>query len=205
MTLPDETSGSTSSSATDLALIGSFAALIAVCSLIAVTIGLVPVPITLQTFAVLLAGLVLGPGRGALAVLVYLLVGFAGLPVFAGGSGGIASFASPSIGYLLSFPLAAVVAGHVAGLVRSRARALHVPLLLLAAVVATLVTYVVGVPVMAWRADMALLDAVIFNNAFVPFDCVKLALAAVTAASVLRAFPALRVRSRTGSPVASQR
>lgn len=187
---------SQSQSATGLALIGVFAALIAVCSLIAITIAVVPVPITLQTFAVLLTGLVLGPRRGLLAVLLYLLVGFAGLPVFAGGSGGLGALASPSVGYLLSFPVAAVVCGLVAHRVRTRVRKLEVPLLVLAAVLGTIVVYAIGVPVMAWRADMALIDAVIFNNAFVPFDIVKLALAAITAASVFRAFPQLRSAMR---------
>ena len=84
--------------ATDLALIAVFAALIAAFSLtpaIPITGG---VPITLQTLAVVLAGLVLGPWRGFLATLLYLAVGFAGLPVFAGGAAGLAVLAKPSVG-----------------------------------------------------------------------------------------------------------
>ncbi len=189
-----KSAASTSHPATDLALIGTFAALIAVCSLIAVTVAVVPVPITLQTFAVLLAGIVLGPKRGGLAVLLYLLVGFAGLPVFAGGSSGFASFASPSVGYLLSFPVAAIVAGAVVRRVAVTKRALQTPVVILAAVLGTLTTYLGGVPVMAWRAEMPLVDAILFNNVFVPFDIVKLVLAGLTAASVFRAFPGLRAR-----------
>ncbi len=181
----------THQTATDLALIGTFAALIAVCSLIAVTVAVVPVPITLQTFAVLLTGIVLGPRRGGLAVSLYLVVGFAGLPVFAGGSGGFASFASPSLGYLLSFPLAAVVAGAVARRATVSSRALRTPIVICGAVLGTLTTYVLGVPVMAWRAEMPLVDALLFNNVFVPFDIVKLILAGITAAAVFRAFPGL--------------
>ena len=97
--------------ATDLALIAVFAALIAAFSLTpAIPIG-IGVPITLQTLAVVLAGLVLGPWRGSLATLLYLAVGFAGLPVFAGGAAGLAVLAKPSVGYLLAFPIGAAIAG----------------------------------------------------------------------------------------------
>lgn len=178
-------------SATGLALISSFAALIAVCSLIAFTVAVVPVPITLQTFAVLLTGIVLGPRRGTLAVTLYLLVGFAGLPVFAGGTGGFASLASPSVGYLLSFPVVAFLAGLLAQRAATSRRSLQMPILIVAASVGTVTSYAFGVPVMAWRAEMPLIDALIFNNVFVPFDIVKLVLAVVTAASVFRAFPRL--------------
>ena len=67
---------------TDIALIAAFAALIAVCALLpALSVG-TPVPITLQTFAVLLSGAVLGMRRGFLAVLLYVVAGAAGLPIF---------------------------------------------------------------------------------------------------------------------------
>ncbi len=99
--------------ATGIALVGSGAALVAVCSLLAIPVGPSGVPITLQTFAVLLVGALLGSRRGALAVLLYLAVGVAGLPVFAGGSGGLATFAQASAGYLLAFPVAAWLTGLV--------------------------------------------------------------------------------------------
>lgn len=70
-----------------------------------------PVPVTLQTFAVLLTGALLGSRRGALAVFTYLAEGLAGLPVFAGWSGGIAHLLGPTGGYLLGFVAAAYVTG----------------------------------------------------------------------------------------------
>ena len=73
------------------------------------------VPITLQTFAVILAGLVLGWRRGGLAALLYVVLGLAGLPIFSGGVGGVAVLAGPSVGYLLAFPFAAALAGVLAG------------------------------------------------------------------------------------------
>lgn len=73
-----------------------------------------PVPVTGQTFAVLLAGAVLGARRGALAQVAYLAQGAAGLPVFAGGAAGVGVLMGPTAGYLLAFPAAAWVTGALA-------------------------------------------------------------------------------------------
>src|SRR5438552_18073785 len=70
-----------------------------------------PVPLTGQTFAVLLSGAVLGLRRGFIAQLLYLAEGASGLPVFAGGAFGVATFAGPTGGYLCAFPLAAALTG----------------------------------------------------------------------------------------------
>ncbi len=70
-----------------------------------------PVPLTGQTFAVLLSGAVLGCRRGLLSQAAYLAEGLAGLPVFAGGSAGVAALLGPTGGYLWSFPLAAALLG----------------------------------------------------------------------------------------------
>jgi biotin transport system substrate-specific component len=70
-----------------------------------------PVPYTLQTLTVLLAGAFLGARNGAISQLVYLASGAAGLPVFAGGAFGILRLFGPSGGYLMAFPVAAAVAG----------------------------------------------------------------------------------------------
>ena len=79
MSLASEPAARQGFRAADLAFVGSGAAFLVVCSLVAIPIGPAGAPITLQTFAVLLLGAVLGSRRGALAVLLYLAVGFAGL------------------------------------------------------------------------------------------------------------------------------
>ena len=76
-------------------------AILIVCSQLAIPIGLLP--ITLQTFAVLMIGLVLPPRYASMTILVYLVIGLVGLPVFSGGSGGLGSFLSPSFGFALAF------------------------------------------------------------------------------------------------------
>ena len=96
----------------DMVMTAMFAALIAVCSIVSVPIG--EVPITLQTFAVCLSAAMLGWRRGMLSVLVYLLLGAVGVPVFAGMKGGVGVLAGPTGGYLLGFLLTAWVVGFVA-------------------------------------------------------------------------------------------
>src|SRR3954447_18416753 len=113
-TAPTTTASGSSrrSTATDVALIAAVAALIAACAVVGgIPVGGAGVDITLQTFGVLLAGCVLGPVRGFLAVVLYLLLGAIGLPVFAGHSGGLAVFTGATAGYLISFPFAAALAG----------------------------------------------------------------------------------------------
>lgn len=73
-----------------------------------------PVPISGQSFAVLLSGLVLGARRAFLAQLLYLAYGAAGLPVFSGGAAGLVKFVGPTGGYLVAFPFAAFLTGWLA-------------------------------------------------------------------------------------------
>lgn len=79
-----------------------------------VVVPMVPVPITLQTLAVTLVGALYGPRLGAVTVLAWLAQGAAGLPVLAGGAGGLPHFFGPTGGYLLSFPLVALLTGWLA-------------------------------------------------------------------------------------------
>lgn len=93
-----------------LILAGSL--LVALCAQVSFPLPFSPVPVTGQTFAVLLLGATYGPRRSAAALLLYLAEGAAGLPVFApGGSLGLARLLGPTGGYLLAFPLAAFLLG----------------------------------------------------------------------------------------------
>ena len=107
--------------ATDLGLIAVFAALVAASALVAaIPVGGLGVPITLQTLAVMLTGLALGPGRAFAAVGLYTLLGLAGLPIFSGGRSGLGILAGPSAGYIIGFPLAAAAVGWLAAIVIRR-------------------------------------------------------------------------------------
>lgn len=87
----------------------AFSLLTALAAQIVIPVG--PVPITAQTFAVLLTGALLGSRLGAMAMIVYLVEGASGLPFFYGGHGGIVHLLGPTGGYLIAFPAAAFITG----------------------------------------------------------------------------------------------
>ncbi|WP_028709368.1 biotin transporter BioY [Propionicicella superfundia] len=189
----------TPSAATDVALIAVFAALISASSLI--TIG-GAVPLTLQTLGVILTGLVLGPWRGLLATSLYLVMGFANLPVFAGGRSGLSVLAGPTAGYLLSFPLAALVAGLVAAWAARRGSSLLFVWFLVGGALATVLTHAIGVAWWSTLPNWTFAKAFAADLVFWPGDIVKLVIAAGVAVGVHKAFPALlgsRERRRTAA------
>ena len=181
----------------DLAYIAVFAALLAALSLApAVPIGIVPVPFTLQLTGVAFAGLCLGWWRGAAAVGLYVLVGLAGLPVFAGGKAGIGVLFSPTGGYLVAFVLSAAVIGILAQTVLKRGlSALTVLWFFLACMVSrVLVVWPLGALGMARAAGMPVGKAFLTDLAFWVPDMVKYAIAAILAVAVHKAFPRLLAR-----------
>ena len=100
--------------AAELPLLLTFNLVLIACSYISFIVPFSPVPITGQTFGVLLVALALGRLRGTAVVLAYLLEGAAGLPVFAGGSAGMVKFFGPTGGYLIGFLASAYVVGYLA-------------------------------------------------------------------------------------------
>lgn len=188
----------------DIALIAVFAGLIAACALLpAINIGAGLVPITLQTFGVILAGATLGARRGFLAVLLYLAIGAIGLPVFAGGTAGLAPFAGPTVGYLIGMPLAALTAGFIVERLPRRKIAASIPLIFIAGFVSSLLfIHPLGILGLMWRADLTLTEAILTDIVFIPGDILKNILVALVATAVHRAFPDLlptRSPKRTSS------
>ena len=123
----------------DSILIGMGTILAALCAQI--EIPLYPVPITGQTFGVLLIGALLGANRGAMSMLGYLALGAAGLPVFAGGATGLTAFMGPTAGYLVGF----VVAAYLVGFLSERGWDKHFPSAVLSMVLGTMVILLCGV------------------------------------------------------------
>jgi len=95
----------------DIVLVLGFAILTGICAKFKIEIG--PIPITMQTFAVLVSGVLLGSKRGATSQITYLLGGLMGLPWFSRG-GGLAYILSPTFGYILGFVFAAYSVGYLA-------------------------------------------------------------------------------------------
>lgn len=123
------------------------AALIAIGAFVAVPIG--PVPIVLQNFFVLLAGMLLGSRWGLISVGVYLAAGACGLPVFAGGSGGLGHLIGPRGGYLFGYLPAVWVIGWIAE--RGGGKAAWE---VIGMAIGSLLVYTVGVPWLGWMLNL---------------------------------------------------
>jgi biotin transport system substrate-specific component len=192
--------------ATDLGLIAVFAALVAGAALVpGLAVNGFGVPITFQTLAVMLTGLVLGPGRGFAAVGLYTLLGLAGLPIFSQGRSGLGILAGPSAGYIIAFPIAALVVGWLATVVirrTTKARALW--LFLSATVTSIVVVHSLGIVGIALNSKATLEQAFLSDLIFYPGDIIKNVLAAVIAVALHRAFPDVLVRRVRRRALASE-
>jgi biotin transport system substrate-specific component len=138
------------------------------------------VPVTLQVLGVFLAGLFLGPVWGGAAMVLYLVAGAVGVPVFAGGSAGIGALFGSSAGYLWSYPVAAVAVGYVAhgGLELADPSAASVGRLVGAMVLGTAIIYGMGVAGLALVLGLGPVEAFFAGAAsFVPAEAFKIAAA----------------------------
>ena len=129
----------------DAMLVMVASAFIALLAQVAIPLPFSPVPITGQTFAVLLVGALLGGVRGSLAISLYLMEGTIGLPVFAGGGAGLARLAGPTGGYLIGF----IAAAFVVGLLAKRGWDRRIWSTALAMLVGNVLIYAVGLPRLA--------------------------------------------------------
>jgi biotin transport system substrate-specific component len=172
----------------DIAYIALFAALTAALALFPpITVPLINVPITAQTLGVMLAGSILGAKRGGLALLLFLGLVAIGLPVLAGGRGGLSVFAGPTAGFLLAWPLGAFVVGVLVERIWPR-------LNLATAFVANLVggiavIYGFGIAWLVLGFGLDVVAAATGSAAFVPGDLIKAGIAASVAVTVKRAYP----------------
>ncbi len=164
----------------DIALVLSGAVLIWLSTYVVIPLGFTPVPLTGQTFAVLLAASALGLNRGTLATLLYAVVGWFGAPVFASHTSAVFSFQSPTLGYVVGFIASSALVGWLAELGWDKNPALTVA----SFVLGNLAIYAFGV---AWLANFFAVNnmphdlASVLNAGLIPFlagDAIKIALAA---------------------------
>lgn len=156
-----------------LAVIG-FAALTALAAQWEIHLGFTPVPITGQTFAVLLSGAALGLRLGAASQALYLLLGVVGLPVYSGGTGGFEVYSGATAGYLIGFVFAAAVVGRLAENKHDRAFATA----LVAFLIGTFIIYGFGVAGLVVNLGMGVNEAILKGVApFVFGDLIKAAAA----------------------------
>ena len=164
----------------DICYAGLFAAVIAVMAQISIPMPL-GVPMTMQTFAITLAAVVLGSKLSAIASLVYLALGAVGVPVLANFSGGFDKFVGPTGGFLISFPLMAYIIG------------LGVEHRVTAVIVGTVVNYVVGVAMFVVVAHSTIavgITACVLP--FIPTAIVKAVLACAIGLNLRKRIPGLK-------------
>ncbi len=156
--------------------VAAFVVMTALGAHVRIPLPFTPVPITLQTFFVHLAGATLGPALGPVSQALYVLSGAAGLPVFAGGAGGLAYLLKGvTTGYLLGF----VVATALVGWLIRRRQDPGIPWILGSMAAGSLVVYTCGVSWLAWSLNLSLSSAI--WKGMVPFlvgDVIKTAAAA---------------------------
>jgi biotin transport system substrate-specific component len=171
--------------------------LVAVCAHISVPLLFTPVPLTLQTFAVLLLGLMLEPATAFAALSLYLIEGAAGLPVFSPhGSGGVLQLMGPTGGYLLAYPFAAALTGLLARRVRSAAFVSYV----VSAAAGSVLILVAGASWFAMVAHQSMDTALKMTMwPFLPGDALKVCASAAVAVGILK------LRNRFHGPSAGLR
>ncbi|WP_454287933.1 biotin transporter BioY [Rhizobium arsenicireducens] len=183
----------------DLVLISLFAAIIVALGFVPpITLGFIPVPITAQSLGVMLAGVILGARRGALAAVLVILLVAIGLPVLSGGRGGLAVFAGPTVGFLIGW----VPAAFATGLIAERfarpglsAVAQTFGFFAAAALGGVVVLYVFGIGYLAFGAGFGLEKAFLGSMAFIPGDLMKAAIAGLAGRAVMVGYPLLPQRA----------
>jgi biotin transport system substrate-specific component len=161
----------------EITYVALFAAIMGILGLMPpITLAFTPVPITLQTLGVVLAGGVLGARLGSLSMIVFLLLVATGMPLLSGGRGGIGVFFGPSAGYLIGYPIAAFCIGFVFSKIRTL-KFTHIIVTNLTVGIFTV--YLTGIPVQAFMMDLPILDTIKVSLVYLPGDIIKATIASV--------------------------
>jgi len=174
-----------------LVYVSMFATIMGVLGLMPpIFIGITPVPITLQTVGVMLAGSVLGARFGAkyaaLSQILFLLLVIAGLPLLSGGRGGIGVLVGPSAGYLIGWIAAAFVIGWFANRFKE---VKFYKVLLINFFGGIFIVYLFGIPVQAFMMTISIVEGMVTSLVFLPGDLIKVVVASFVAVKLVNAAP----------------
>jgi biotin transport system substrate-specific component len=179
-----------------------FAAMLVIFSFISIHLGFTPVPITLQTLAVMLAGAFLGAGYGFFSILLVVVLTASGLPLLHG-SGGLSVILGPTGGYIWMWPISALLIGWSLSRVRGSGVRAYILTFLAAEAFGSLLVYVTGVPWLAHVNHISLSKALVAGcYPYLPGDAVKAVVTALIAVPVRQAFPVERLVGTGSSQVA---
>jgi biotin transport system substrate-specific component len=148
-----------------------FTALIVVSTIVIPPIPIMGIPITLQTLMVMITGMCLIPVEAFMAMILYLLIGVMGFPVFSGFSSGVGILVGPTGGFLLAFPLSACLISYF--------QKDHHPLYLILVnlLFGVIFVYLIGIPFMSMNLNLTFIDGIKSMAAFLVFDSCKAVLA----------------------------
>jgi biotin transport system substrate-specific component len=169
-----------------------FAALISIGAYIAIPLPGTPVPIVLQNMFIMLAAITLGPWWSLLSVVIYLLFGLVGMPVFSGGSGGIDKLLGPTGGYLVGYLPATIIIGFISQRGKRKLFAT-----IAACIVGMIIVYFVGIFRLKTLLDIQWNRAL--ASGLYPFilgDCIKIGLAAALSPRIIQGIDALGLRTK---------
>lgn len=170
-----------------------FAAMLVVFGFVNIHLGFTPVPITLATLAIMLAGAFLGAGYGFFSVLVVIVLAVLGLP-FIGGSGGLGVIVGPSAGFVWSWPLSALLIGWLTAKIEGRGWRAYLWTFLVIEAFGSLFMYLFGVPWLAHMLNVSLIKAMWLGCIpYLPGDLVKAIVATLIVVPVRAIYPAARL------------
>lgn len=171
----------------DIVQIALFAAIMAALGLIPKIDITATLPITAQSMGVMLAGIIIGKRNGFFAILVFTLLMLAGLPLLAGGRGGLGLLAGGSAGFIIGYPIAAFATGWF----YERFSRFSTPVATLSASIlgGIIVLYAIGIPGMMLNTGMEAMAATLFMAPFIPGDLIKAVLTTVIVAAIARGLP----------------
>ncbi len=192
------------STASTIAYVAVFTALIIVFAFVSIPSPTAGVPIVMQNAVIVLAGLVLGGRRGLYVGLLFLLLGLVGLPVLAGGRSALSALAGPTVGYIVGYAIAPFVAGIIAYRAPRRNKGALIGFLILAALAGLATQYLCGSIGLVFRNGIDFGAALMAQIPFLVPDFIKIAVMVAIAAAVHAAFPDLMGRTSKQQPLPAQ-
>lgn len=172
----------------DIVLIALFAALTAVLAIFPpISLPIVPVPITAQSLGIMLAGGILGAKRGALSIILLLVLVAIGLPLLSGGRGGLSVFFGPTAGFLIGWVVAAFAIGWMTEKLWDGLSFVSATLICVAGGI--VIMYAIGIPWITFSAGVPIGKAFTGSVPFVPGDIIKALIAAAVMVTVKRTYP----------------
>ena len=180
----------------DMIYIALFTAIIGALSIFPpITIPFIPVPITMQTLGVMLAGGVLGAKRGGLSLLLFLALVIIGVPLLSGGRGGIGSLIGPGGGYILAWPVAAWAIGY---LTEKTWHTLTLTKVILYNIIGgIIIIYLGGVTYLSFMSNLPWTSTAVSSLVFLPGDLIKVVISSAITIKLKSSYPLIQIEKPT--------